>query len=563
MRKLYLELIQEFNYRGIDGLDKENSPDLRGDYARTLLFKRAEYRNASNSNKQKRDEIYIQRKGHPDYYNLKKEKNDTETKRDALYKQLKDEKNLNNQEKEEKINKNDLNNSFDFDTLRDKRSEQLKDNKKIEDEINAHPDMKFFNHKLHRINSRLDEINTEFERSIQTDSVKVTPKYKDYTRDSKEQHALSNKLKKFEDEDDRNTPSFADRVFKAKGWTDEQKKKYFKLKDNETITTYASDKDKSISKKNKIFINPNGLMGYDDFGKISPMNDSNTISYYLNPNHNFFGKNPLHKMYKDIKTKEELKKDNSLIDKTPIENKKRYEEIQRKYTHAKLPEYSTFFDPFKETNTSDTDSDNKGKRSYNDKFKSNPNNKKEAPSRKVNIPKPLIRKNEKIAAIGTGITGAGLYGLNKYITHEDLNENDFMNPFITEPEDEDGLSLAHMLGVAGAIHVGQNIASSRMLNKKQGRQVGEQIFKPDNSTKTNVKSGLKYTVAPEVGMIHNAIQDHIDYLRHNDDKNKVKDLIIIKKALKGDFASVVNNKHFQNNPELQNFLKEKSVYEIH
>ena len=278
MRKLYLELIQEFNYRGIDGLDKENSPDLRGDYARTLLFKRAEYRNASNSNKQKRDEIYIQRKGHPDYYNLKKEKNDTETKRDALYKQLKDEKNLNNQEKEEKINKNDLNNSFDFDTLRDKRSEQLKDNKKIEDEINAHPDMKFFNHKLHRINSRLDEINTEFERSIQTDSVKVTPKYKDYTRDSKEQHALSNKLKKFEDEDDRNTPSFADRVFKAKGWTDEQKKKYFKLKDNETITTYASDKDKSISKKNKIFINPNGLMGYDDFGKISPMNDSNTIS---------------------------------------------------------------------------------------------------------------------------------------------------------------------------------------------------------------------------------------------------------------------------------------------
>lgn len=54
----FRQILQEFHYRGIDGLDKENSPDLRGDYARTLLINRANFRNASNNQKEKRDEIY-------------------------------------------------------------------------------------------------------------------------------------------------------------------------------------------------------------------------------------------------------------------------------------------------------------------------------------------------------------------------------------------------------------------------------------------------------------------------------------------------------------------------
>ena len=561
MRKLYLELIQEFHYRGIDGLDKENSPDLRGDYARTLLIKRAEYRNASNNLKEKQDVFYELRKGHPDYYNLRKDKNDTETKRDALYKQLKDEKNLNNQEKEEKINKNNLNTSFAFDTLRDKRSEQLKDNKKIEDEINAHPDMKFFNNKIHNLNTRLDELNTEFGKTIESSQVKGTPKYKDHARSSKEQHELEIKLQKYGEKYNWNIPRIGDMIQVAKGWDLKQKKKYDNLIDLEKTIDNHNNKNNS-TKENKIFINPAGFSKYDNLGKLvdSDIYTSN-LTHYINGQEYDQGKNQIYDIYKRIKTMDEIKNDPSLLDKTPLKNKNRYDDIRKKYKYARLPEYSTFFNPFSGNDEKIDEKTNKRTNSRTNSRTNKPFNdlysNHEIPSRKVNIPKPLIRRNEKIATIGTGIAGAGLYGLNKYITHEDLNENDFMNPFITEPEDEDGLSLSHMLGVAGAIHVGQNIASSNMLNKKQGRQVGEQIFKPDNSTKTNVKSGLKYTVAPEVGMIHNAIQDHIDYLRHNDDKNKVKDLIIIKKALKGDFASVVNNKHFQNNPELQNFLKEK------
>lgn len=550
----FRQLLQEFHYRGIDGLDKENSPELRSEYARTLLINRAQYRNASNNQKEKRDEIYELKKGHPDYYNLIKDKNDIETKKNTLYKQLKEEKNLNNQEKEEKINKNDLNNSFNlFDTLRDKISEQSIKNKKIEDEINEHPDMKFFNNKIHKINNRLDELNTEFEKTLGLDSTKGTSKYKDHTRNSREQHELEIKLQKYGEKYNWDIPRISDMIHVAKGWDMKQKKKYDNLIELEKTIDKHNNKNNS-TKENKIFINPTGFSKYDNLGKlVDPDIYSSTLPRYINGQTQDQGKNQIYNIYKHIKTMDEIKNDPSLLDKTPLENKNRYNDIRKKYKYARLPEYSTFFNPF----SGSDEKINKRTNSRINKPFNDLNINQEIPSRKVNIPKPLIRRNEKIATIGTGIAGAGLYGLNNYITHEDLNENDFMNPFITEPEEEDGLSLGHMLGAAGAIHVGQNIASKRMLNKNQGQKVGEQIFKPDNSTSTNIKSGLKYTVAPEVGMIHNAIQDHIEYLKHNDDPNKIKDIIIIKKALKGDFASIVNNKHFQSNPELQHFLKDK------
>ena len=540
MKKInFRKLILEFHYNGIEGLDKKNSPDLRGDYARTLALSRAQNRNEFNTQRDEQKVFYDYTKNDPDYNIIVKDLNDTYSKKEELEKKLRSEYKSKPIDFNSKINKKDLSNNFNLDSL----TEKVLNNNDHNTEIQNHPDMKYYNNKIKKLNDKKQEIKDK----VKSNNTK--PLYFENHRKESEQIELKRKLNNYENNELSSTPSFDERVFKAKGWSPEQIKHYKKLLNIQSSSYLASN-----SIKNKNNINPHKLMGYDAFGEFNPfVSGSGTATDYISGERKLYGKNELQNIYKNIKKPDELQNDKSLIDKTPQENKDRYIKIQKKYKHARLPEYDTFFKPFEMNN----DIKNDSKNSYNEN-----KNKGSSPKRNVHIPKPLARKGE-VAKLGAlGLVGLGGIGLNKYLSSENLNENDFIDNInssissINNTED-DSLSLGHMLGAAGAIHVGQNIASKQMLNKKQGQTVGDHIFKPDNSTKTNVKSGLKYTVAPEVGMIHNAIQDHIEHLKHNDDSNKIKDLILIKKALKGDFASVINSKHFQNNPELQHFLKDK------
>ena len=535
----FRQLLQEFHYRGIDGLDKENSPELRSEYARTLALDRAQNRNKFNAQKDESKVIYDYTKNDPEYNNIVKDLNDIYHKKEELEKKLRSEYKPKQTDFNSKINKNDLSNNFNFDSL----TEKVLNNNDLNNEIQNHPDMKYYNNKIKKLNDKKQEIKDKVKSNNSSNNI---PLYFENHRKESEQTDLRRKLNKYENNELSSTPDFDERVFKAKGWSPEQIIHYKKLLNAQAVSYLASK-----STKNKNNINPNGLISYDNFGKIKDFGTgTGTVTDYISGERKLYGKNILQNVYKNIPKPDELQNDNSLIDKTPQENKDRYIKIQKKYKHARLPEYDTFFKPF-EMN-SDINKDTKN--SYNENTK-----KGASPKRNVHIPKPLARKGEVIKLSALGLAGLGGIGLNKYLSSENLNENDFIDNMsnINNSEEDDGLSLGHMLGAAGAIHVGQNIASKRMLNKKQGQKVGDHIFKPDNSTSTNVKSGLKYTVAPEVGMIHNAIQDHIDHLKHNDDPNKIKDIILIKKALKGDFASVINSKHFQNNPELQHFLKDK------
>ncbi len=533
MKINFRNLILEFHYRGIDGLDKENSPELRNDYARTLSLSRAERRNELNTERNNNRKVHEHTKNNPEYHDIVKDLNDTYTKKAELERKLRQEHKPKNIDHNDKINKNDIH-TKDLSDLTKKAQENNKND--LDDTIRNHPDMRYFDSKIKKLNDKKQEIKD----SVGTNN--NTPLYFENHRSTSEEADLLRRLNKFKNNKTGSTPDFSEMVFKSKGWSPEQVTHYENLLKNHSVINSANKINKD---KNAIY--PNGLRLLDNFGKIKDFEKGyGTLTDYISGKARLYGKNQLQKVYQDIKSPEQLKNDDSLIDTTPQENKDRYIKIQKKYKHAKLPEYDSFFKPFE----MDTDIKKDSKGSYNE------NKKGASPKRNVHIPKPLYRKGEAAKLGALGILGLSGIGLNKYLDSNN-SEKLFESSYDDTNEDEDGLSLGHMLAAAGAIHIGQNVASKNMLNKNQGQKVGEHIFKPDNSTSTNVKSGLKYTVAPEVGMIHNAIQDHIEHLRHNDDKNKIKDLILIKKALKGDFASVINSKHFQNNPELQHFLKDK------
>lgn len=277
-------------------------------------------------------------------------------------------------------------------------------------------------------------------------------------------------------------------------------------------------------------------------------------NYYRIPNQL---KETLRKHNLDYSDRDQVMK--AIYPDAPNHNESYYKELKKQYPMANLPHEDEVFRPYtyyknnrEKFNNPGTNTSNESSPFTEQMFDKYKYSFEQDELRKIN--QPLMKKKTKL--IGGGLLGGGILGGG--IAYNTLSENEYF-PNLGNEEDSTFLQNAsEMAGIAGLAHIGQNFASLRTLNTKNGEKTVDSYMKTTtgkSKTSDHIKEGLSNVVAPEKGVL----DDHVHEILHGLTKEKtnqnVKDAELMHQLLQGKFAEALANPNLPESQRAYEFAK--------